>query len=181
MKTLMKWSLDGYHQLIDNGVLVNKNVELLDGELIEMPPESPLHSYVTVSGSDYLRQVLKGLALVREAHPITLTNSEPQPDLAIVKLPSTAYKNHHPFPENIFWLIEISNKTLHYDLNDKKRIYAQEGINEYWVADINSRHVHIFLNPKNGDYQITKIISDGIIQSQAFPDLNLLIKHLFLW
>lgn len=44
MKTLMKWSLDGYHQLIDNGVLVNKNVELLDGELIEMPPEIPLVS-----------------------------------------------------------------------------------------------------------------------------------------
>lgn len=44
MKTLMKWSLDGYHQLIDNGVLVNKNVEFLDGELIEMPPEIPLVS-----------------------------------------------------------------------------------------------------------------------------------------
>ena len=181
MKTLMKLSLQDYHNLINNGVLDSKNIELLDGELVEMAPESPLHSYVTRSGADYLRQILRGLALVTEAHPITLTNSEPEPDLAIVKLPSTAYKNHHPFPEDIFWLIEISNKTLNYDLNDKKRIYAQEGITEYWVADINNRQVHIFLNPENADYQMTKIVSDGVIKSQAFPDLDFSIKHLFLW
>ena len=181
MKTLMKSPLKDYHDLIDNGILINKNVELLDGELIEMSPESPLHSYVTRTGSDYLREILRGFAVVTEAHPITLTNSEPEPDLAIVKLPSTAYKNHHPFPEDIFWLIEISNKTLDYDLNDKKRIYAQEGINEYWVADINSRQLHIFLTPKNGDYQIAKIVSNGIINSQAFPNLDLSIKDLFLW
>lgn len=181
MKTLMKWSLNDYHQLVDNGVLDHKNVELLDGELIEMPPESPLHSYVTRSGSDYLRQALKGLALVIEAHPITLTNSEPEPELAIVKLSATGYQHHHPFVEDIFWLIEISNKTLNYDLSDKKRIYAQEGIKEYWVADINNRQVYIFLDPKNGDYQTSKIVSEGSIKPHAFPDLDLSIKYLFSW
>lgn len=181
MKTLMKWSLEDYHQLIDNGVLDRKNVEFLDGELVEMPPESPLHTYVTVSGADYLRQALKGLALVREAHPIILTNSEPEPDLAIVKLSLTSYKHHHPFAEDIFWLIEISNKTLNYDLNDKKRVYAQEGIKEYWVADINNRQIHIFLDPRNRDYQITKIVSEGSIKPQAFPNLDLFTDHLFLW
>ena len=181
MKTLMKWSLEDYHQLIDNGVLDRKNVEFLDGGLIEMPPESPLHTYVTVSGADYLRHALKGLALVREAHPITLTNSEPEPDLAIAKLSPTSYKHHHPFAEDIFWLIEISNKTLNYDLNAKKRIYAQDGIKEYWVADINNRQVHIFLDPKNGHYQATKIIFEGVIKPQAFPNLDLSIEHLFSW
>ena len=78
-------------------------------------------------------------------------------------------------------MVDIHIAVLIMCKNEKKRIYAQEGINEYWVADINSRHVHIFLNPKNSDYQITQIISDGIIQSQAFPNLNLSIKHLFLW
>jgi len=181
MKTLMKWSLEDYHQLINNGVLCKKKVELLDGELIEMSPESPLHSYVTRSSSDYLRQALKRLARVIEAHPITLTNSEPEPDLAIVKLSPTDYKHHHPFPEDIFWLIEISNKTLNYDLNDKRKIYAQDGIIEYWVADINNRQVHIFLNPKDGDYQTTKIVSEGVIKTQTFPTIDLSIQHLFSW
>ncbi|WP_308255485.1 Uma2 family endonuclease [Geminocystis sp. GBBB08] len=130
IKTLMKWSLEEYHNLINNGVLDHKNVELLERELIEMPPESPLHSYTTRNCSDYLRERLKGLALVIEAHPITLTNSEPEPDLAIVKLPAHQYKNRHPSAEDIFWLVEISNKTLNYDLREKKKIYAKEGIKE---------------------------------------------------
>jgi Uma2 family endonuclease len=136
---------------------------------------------ITSSGSDYLREILKGLALVIEAHPITLTNSEPEPDIAIVKLPRHQYRSRHPYAEDIFWLIEISNKTLNYDLNEKKKVYAQEGIQEYWVGDINNSQVHIFLNPDEDDYQTTKIVSEGIIKAQSFPRLELSVKQLFLW
>ena len=83
MKTLMKWSLEDYHNLINHGLLADKNVELLEGELIEIYPESPLNLYITSSGADYLREILQGMALVIEAHPITLTNSEPEPDIVI--------------------------------------------------------------------------------------------------
>jgi Uma2 family endonuclease len=181
MKTLMKWSLEDYHNLINHGLLAHKNVELLDGELIEMSPESPLHRYITSSGSDYLREMLKGIALVIEAHPITLINSEPEPDIAIVKLPRNQYRNRHPSAEDILWLIEVSNQTLNYDLNEKKKVYAKEGIQEYWVADINNSQVHIFLHPERDDYQTTKIVSEGIIKPQSFPNLKLSVKQLFLW
>jgi Uma2 family endonuclease len=181
MKTLMKWSLEDYHNLINCGLLVNKNVEFLEGELIKMPPESPIHSYITENGSDYLRRRLDGLALVKEAHPITLINSEPEPDLVIAKLPRTQYKNRHPNAQDIFWLIEVSNQTLNYDLNDKKKIYARAGIKEYWVADLKNSQVHIFIDPENDDYKIKKIAADGIIKPQAFPDLQLSIDQLFLW
>lgn len=181
MKTLMKWSIKDYHNLIDNDVLINKNVELLDGELIEMSPESPLHTYVTLKGSSYLREKLKGLAVIREAHPVTLSNSEPEPDIAIVKSHPHQYKYQHPFSEDIFWLIEISNTTFNYDLNDKKKVYAKEGIKEYWVVDINNRKIHVFLEPENDDYLVSKIISEGIIKPQSFPNLELVISQLFSW
>lgn len=181
MKTLMKWSLKDYHNLINNGLLTDKNVELLEGELIEMPPESPLHSYITRTSTQYLREKLKGLALVIEAHPITLTNSEPEPDIAIVKSHSHNYKNRHPFSEDIFLLIEVSNKTLSYDLSEKKNIYAKEGIKEYWVVDINNRQIHVFFNPANNDYLVKNNLSTGIITPQFFPDLQLLIEELFSW
>lgn len=181
MKTLMKWSLEDYHNLIDSGALACKNVELLEGELIEMPPESPLHSYITRTATQYLREQLKGLALVIEAHPITLSNSEPEPDIAIVKPYSHNYKNRHPFAEDIFLLIEVSNKTLNYDLNDKKKTYAREGIKEYWVVDINNRQIYVFFNPQNDDYLVSKIISEGVIKAQSFSDLELIVNQLFLW
>ena len=63
----------------------------------------------------------------------------------------------------------------------RKKVYAQEGIQEYWVADINNSQVHIFLNPQKYDYQTQKLVSGGIIKPQSFPHLELSVKQLFLW
>ncbi|GFE68379.1 Uma2 family endonuclease [Chroococcus sp. FPU101] len=66
-----------------------------------------------------------------EAYSITLADSEPEPEIAIVRSPDTLYLNRHPYPENIYWLIEISDRTLKKDLEVKKIIYANAGIKEY--------------------------------------------------
>ncbi len=84
MKTLYKWSVEDYHQIIESGVLEGKSVELLEGEIIAMSPENPIHSSRIDTIADYLRDKLKDQAKVREAHPITLDNSEPELDVAIV-------------------------------------------------------------------------------------------------
>lgn len=68
MVTLLKWTVPDYHHLIEQGLLEGKKVELLDGNLVTMAPEGPLHSYTTNTVADYLRQNLHGLAVVREAH-----------------------------------------------------------------------------------------------------------------
>ncbi len=43
MKTLAKWSIDDYHRMVEAGILLNRHVELLGGEIIEMSPETPIH------------------------------------------------------------------------------------------------------------------------------------------
>ena len=45
MKTVFKWSLLDWHRLVNSGVLADKSVELLEGEIIEMSPEGVEHSY----------------------------------------------------------------------------------------------------------------------------------------
>ena len=110
MKTRYKWTVEDYHQLIETGLLEGKPVELLEGELIEMSPEGIPHSFTNRSVADYLRTLLNGKAMVSEAHPITLDNSEPEPDIAIVRLPDDIYKQHHPYPQNIYWLIVLEIK-----------------------------------------------------------------------
>ena len=72
-----------------------------------MSPEGVPHSYTNRSVADYLRSLLNDIAIVREAHPVTLDNSEPEADLAIVRLPKEIYKQHHPYPKDIYWLIEV--------------------------------------------------------------------------
>ena len=55
MKTLAKWTVEEYHRLIDIGVLNQRRVELIAGEMIEMPPEGPIHAFVTEGFAKYSR------------------------------------------------------------------------------------------------------------------------------
>jgi len=118
---LMRWTIEDYQRLVESGILANRRVELIDGNLVEMAPEGAPHSHTLSSGADYLRHHLSGQALIREAHPITLSGSEPEPDIAVVKLPRSQYQNRHPMPEDILFLIEVSNSTLAYDLQLRKK------------------------------------------------------------
>lgn len=179
MKTLTKWTVEEYHDLIEKGILDHKRVELLQGELIEMTPESPLHSYVMQSSNNYLKHLFSGRAVLQEGHPITLSYSEPEPDIAVVKLPSEQYRTRHPNAADILLLIEVSNSTLNYDLHDKKDVYEREGLEEYWVIDIPNQRLHVFKDLVDGKYHSLIIHTDGIISPHAFPDVEVEVKKLF--
>ena len=178
MKTLYKWSVADYHQIVESGVFADKFVELLEGEIITMSPESPLHSSVNYSVADYLRNLLGNLAIVREAHPITLDNSEPEPDIAIVSVPYTQYFSRHPYAQDVYWLVEIANKTLAKDLNDKSVTYARNGIGEYWVIDLVNNKLWLFRDLENNSYQVQQKLTTGVIKPIAFPEINVNVERL---
>ena len=140
MYTIAKWTVKDYHKMIESGILSDRNVELILGGIVEMSPEGPLHHFINLRVADYLRSLLGQQAVVSEAHPITLADSEPEPDIAIVRSPNTLYINHHPYPEDIYWLIEISDSTLTKDLGIKKKAYARASIAEYLVINIQEKN-----------------------------------------
>lgn len=106
MSAIAAWTIDEYHQMIKAGILSDRRVELIAGEIVEMPPEGEPHAYSSHEASEYLTQLLGDRATIRQAKPITLpNNSEPEPDVAIVRRLGREYRQHHPYPENIFWLI----------------------------------------------------------------------------
>jgi Uma2 family endonuclease len=179
MKTLAKWTIDDYHRMIEAGILENRRVELLEGEILEMTPEEPVHKYYEEELADYLRSCLVNQALIREVAPITLQNSEPEPDISIVKLPRENYLTRHPGVEDIFWVIEVSDFTLTKDLDTKRKIYAVAGIKEYWVIDVKNKQLIIFRSPQDGDYLFKQDISQGNIQPLAFPNINVSVDRLF--
>lgn len=98
MKTLAKWSVEDYHRMIEAGILCDRRVELLAGEIVEMSPETPIHYNTTKRGAKYLEALLLDKADVRFNGPVTLTDSEPEPDIAIVRLPESTYSDRHPEP-----------------------------------------------------------------------------------
>ena len=177
MKTLAKWSVDDYHRMIEAGILRDRRVELLAGEIVEMSPD-PIHYNTAKRGARYLEELLTGRADVRFNGPITLLNSEPEPDIAIVRLPESTYNNRHPEPEDIFWVIEVAKTSLKKDLDFKGSIYATAGIQEYWILDISSKRLIVFREPQNGQYVIEQTLVQGEVIPLAFPDIRVLIERL---
>jgi Uma2 family endonuclease len=178
MKTLAKWSVDDYHRMIEAGILRDRRVELLAGEIVEMSPETPIHYNTAKRGARYLEELLAGRADVRFNGPITLLDSEPEPDIAIVRLPESTYNNRHPEPEDIFWVIEVAKTSLKKDLDLKGSIYATAEIQEYWVLDISTKQLIVFREPQNGQYVIEQTFLQGEVIPLAFPDVRILIERL---
>ena len=181
MQTRYKWTVEDYHQLVETGLLEGKPLELLEGELIEMSPEGVPHHYTNQSVADYLRTLLNGKVSISESHPITLDNSEPEPDIAVVRLPQEIYKQHHPYPEDIYWLIEVSNRTLEKDLKAKTITYARNGIPEYWVIDLPHKKVWVFTQPNINGYSQTQEFTAGNISPISFSDISVAVKNLLLY
>ena len=178
MRSLTKWSVKDYQHMRDLGILDHRRCELINGEIWDMAPEGTFHRFINDRGAEYLRRVLQDKAKVFEAHPITLADSEPQPDIAIVRLPDTRYLERHPYPEDIYWLVEIADTTLSYDLDTKRMLYAAASIQEYWVVDVTKRQLTVFKDLQNGDFLTQNTISAGTIHPIAFPDLIIEIHKL---
>ena len=176
-----KWNLTDYHRIISAGILQGRSVELLNGEIVEMSPEGEIHAYSSDEAGEYLIYLLGDRAKVRQGKPITLlhSNSEPEPDIAIVQRLGKTYQDHHPYPENIFLLIEYSNSSLSKDLEVKTKIYAEAGIPEYWVINLQKIEMIVFRSTTDTGYKSQEILTQGEIYPLAFPDIAVSVQRLF--
>ena len=174
------WTVAEYHRLVDQGILDDQPVELLAGEIAVMSPEGVPHASISVEAGEYLMRLLGERAQVRQAKPITLTavDSEPEPDLAIVERLGRGYHDHHPYPENVFWLIEYANTSLSKDLDQKKRLYAEAGIPEYWVVNLRDMTLMVFRDPGAGTYRTEQTLDSGVIHPLALPDIAVSVSRL---
>ncbi|AFY75680.1 MAG: Uma2 family endonuclease [Hydrococcus sp. C42_A2020_068] len=177
--TVAKWTIDEYHRMIAAGILTDRRVELLKGEIVEMPPEGESHAYFSTEAAEYLIRLLGDRAMVRASKPITLPNdSEPEPDLAIVQRLGREYLEHHPYPENIFWLIEYSDSSLEKDLETKSKVYAEANILEYWVVNLKKRQLIVFRDPQDGEYGSKSTLTGGTVYPLAFPNVAVSVNSI---
>lgn len=171
----IKWSVDDYHRMIAAGILRDRRVELLDGDIVAMSPVEPIHDDIGDELAAYLRAQLGKQAKIRECKGVTLPTSEPQPDIAVVE--NRRYGDHHPYPENIYLLIEIAKSRPTRDLETKRRIYARANICEYWVFDLEKQTLRVFRDIQGegelADYRIDAAWQVDTIRIEAISDVAL--------
>lgn len=109
-----KFTVEQYHKMVESGILTEDDrVELIRGEIIEMSPIGTKHAACVNRLVNLLVQLLgKGVILAAQ-NPVALNNnSEPQPDVALLKPRDDFSATAHPQPQDIFLLIEVADSTV---------------------------------------------------------------------
>ncbi len=158
-----KFTVGQYHQMIESGILTDRDrVELLKGEIIEMSPVGRRHAACVDRLTELLILRLASKAIVRTQNPIRLSNdSEPQPDIAVLRRRDDFYATGHPQPGDIFLVIEVADTTIEFDREIKVPTYAQENIPAVWLVDLNAEAVEVFQEPTAQGYRNSQRFQGG--------------------
>ncbi len=158
--------------MVEVGILTpDERVELIAGQLYHMAAKGTAHSAAMTRIARVLSQVLGEQALLRFQDPVQLNNnSEPEPDIAVVALNPRDYEDHHPNPDEIHLLIEVSDRTFKRDQTLKARVYAQSNITDYWIWDVSDQQLWVLRHPSPTGYQQEITLSaEDTISPIAFP------------
>src|SRR6478736_3064070 len=132
--SVRRFSVAEYHKMYEIGVLgPNERVELLEGWIVKKMPQNPPHSSSLGRINRLLARVLPSGWSLRIQCPITLTDSEPEPDVSIARGPEGTYDDHHPTPSDIGMLMEVGDSSVLSDRRYKGILYAQAKISEFWL------------------------------------------------
>jgi Uma2 family endonuclease len=143
-----RFTVEEYHRLAELGILTEDDrVELLEGYLVLKKPHTPPHDGTLHQVFRRLDQILSAGWDIRIQSAVTLTESEPEPDLAVVREDPGDYNTRHPAAADVGLVIEVADSTLAGDRADKGRIYARAGIGCYWIINVVDRQVEVYTSP----------------------------------
>ena len=177
-----RFTVDEFYRMVDAGIFMEDDpVELIEGEIIEMSPEGSPHAACITDQAEILQERLRGRAIIRVQHPIHLgDNSEPEPDIAVVRLRDDRYRSGHPRPEDVLLAIEVAHSTLAFDRETKIPNYGRNGIPESRLWDLLGRCVHVFRDPGPDGYAtVATYRGSDVLSPLAFPEVEVRVDQVF--
>lgn len=145
---IQKISVARYHQMIERGVYSEDDkVELIEGYIVPKMSQKPPHGGTVQNVEKKILRRLPTGWTTRSQAPITLPDSEPEPDVVAAKGDEAAYFTRHPKAADIGLLIEVSESTLKSDRGEKKRVYARAGIPVYWIVNLADHLIEVYTQP----------------------------------
>jgi Uma2 family endonuclease len=175
-------TVEEYHRMAEVGLLApDARVELIEGEIVEMPPIGNRHAAAVDQLAQLLHAAIGTRAIVRCQGPIRLGDlSEPQPDFTVLVRREDFYRERHPTAADVLLAIEVSDTTLGYDLKTKAALYARHGVRELWVIDLEGEKVHLFRAPQGSVYADASGPSEpAVIPLSSLPDTSIDVSLLF--
>lgn len=157
-----RWTTERFKLASQAGCFHDMKVELVAGRLVEMT-ESPEHRN-TVENLVELFQIVfdKAHWYVARESSVEFDDWTPVPDVAVCRGPRRpTYTHRAPRPEDIVFLVEVSQSTYRYDRKVKLPRYAKAGIPMLWIVKLESRTIEVFSNPRGKSYASRKVFAEG--------------------
>ncbi len=179
--TRHRFTVAQYEGMVDSGILTeNDRVELLHGEVVEKMTIGPAHA-ASVNRLNQLFQIRLGtVAIVAVQNPIQTVDSEPEPDLALLRLRVDFYSTATPSGDDVLLVVEVSDTTLETDRTLKCEIYAEAGIPEYWIVNLVENCLEVHRDPSpSGSYAWTRRLDiESSVAPLSFPDYQFPVREL---
>ncbi len=147
---VLRYDLESYHKLGASGVLP-RNTELIHGVVVNKMTISPKHRKVVNKLRDILTSVIEERFIVLQESPISIGDSEPEPDISTVAGTYDDFGDKHP--ETAAFVVEVAFSSFQDDLL-KADIYASANISIYWILDLQNNKIEVFQKPVSGKYTL---------------------------
>jgi Uma2 family endonuclease len=175
-------TVDEYHRMIEAGILgEDEHVQLLSGTLVAMTPQGRPHARVIQRLTRLLVRAVGDDLEVLTQLPLTLLDeSEPEPDLAVVRAEDAQSGEHHP--RTAVLVTEVAGDSLRLDRQSKAALYARAGIPEYWIANLAEAtvEVHREPDPAAATYRVRTVVPSGeTLVPAAVPGVRIDVAALF--
>src|SRR6266487_2209130 len=165
-----------YHQLGEFNEH-GRRTELIRGIVIEKMSKSPLQAALAKRLYDLIAAKLRAGLVVRREDPLTLADSEPEPDVAVVRGAESAFFKAHPRTAELVIEVAVSSAALD---RENASLYAEAGVKEYWIVLGPERQVKVYRRPKKGEYQDKQTFGIGeTIQCASVPEVRMRLATLF--
>ena len=150
---LFCFSIEQYDRMVGSGILgKDDRVELIAGMVLEKMAKSPQHVVSVKKTLRELESLLpKGWHIAKE-DPIRIPNrdSEPEPDLAVIKGEPEDYLDRNPGATDAGLVVEVAESSIDFDRNVKLSIYGRAAIPFYWIVNLADNQVEVYSEP-SGD------------------------------
>jgi len=115
---------------------------------------------------------------VRQEAPLTFADSEPDPDIAVVRGRESDFIATHPSAAELVIEVAVSSAALD---RENASLYAEAGVKEYWIILAAERRVEVYRLPRDGRYQEQRQYGSGdTIECGSVPVVRVRIAELFV-
>jgi Uma2 family endonuclease len=169
-------SVEAYHAL-GEARLIPEQTELLYGFIYQKMSKSPLHSYLLQVLQEFLHRLVPSGFLIRTEQPITCMDSEPEPDLAVVRGQACDFRETHPRTAEL--VVEVCVTSSDYD-RSKLRAYASAGVKECWLVLAGQKQIEVHTQPQANEFSSRVVYGPhGQCVSATIPQVVVDLPALF--